>query len=225
MSEGFFSTLLITALLSGLTGSGHCAGMCGGIALTLGSAGRHSTLAITFNLARISGYALFGLLAGTLSQSATHQGSLTEMTQALRLLAATVMITAGAGLLGATRGLNLLEHIGRRLWQHIQPLLKGAFPVQTPRQALRVGLLWGLMPCGLVYAALSCALASGSPLLGMSVMLAFGIGTLPAMVAMSLLGQQLIRHPVMNNLRTLNGLLLLAGGLWTLLNAFSHLHH
>ena len=76
----------------------------------------------------------------------------------------------------------MLEKLGAKLWRHIQPLGKRLFPIQTPLQAYLLGLLWGWLPCGLVYTVVAWSLTTASAYDGAMLMLGFGLGTLPAML-------------------------------------------
>ena len=79
------------------------------------------------------------------------------------------------------RGLRKIEALGGRLWKLISPLAHKLLPPRNPAQALGLGLVWGWLPCGLVYTMLAAAAVAGSGLHGAALMGAFGLGTLPAM--------------------------------------------
>ena len=176
---------LWTAFLLGLVGSAHCAGMCGPLALALpptGDTRLHFLAArVAYNLGRIFTYALLGAIFGLLGQ-----------TFALAGLQRWVSLVAGAVIL-----ISLL--LSPRLFAGV-PLargvgwLKAALGTLLRRCALGslfgIGLLNGLLPCGLVYAACAGATASGSFLSGIEYMILFGLGTLPMMLAFSLAGQK-----------------------------------
>lgn len=95
------------------------------------------------------------------------------------------------------RGLAAFERLGSKLWRYLQPLGRRFLPVTRWRGAFAVGLLWGWLPCGLVYAALALALAAGGALAGALIMLAFGLGTLPALISLGFAGRWLaaLGHP------------------------------
>ena len=118
----------------------------------------------------------------------------------------------GAYLAGSTRLLAPVEALGRPLWTRIQPLARRFLPARSPAQALGVGLMWGFLPCGLVYSMLGLALLSGSPSSGALIMVAFGLGTLPNLLLAGMLLTRLrglTRHPM---LRRAAGLLVLGFG-------------
>ena len=99
-----------------------------------------------------------------------------------KLFAAAFMIALGLYLADWWRGLALLEKLGMKLWRHIQPLAQRLFPIDNPPQAFLLGLLWGWLPCGLVYSVVAWSLTAGSALDGAKLMLGFGLGTLPALL-------------------------------------------
>ncbi|PIE83617.1 MAG: hypothetical protein CSA09_01900 [Candidatus Contendobacter odensis] len=217
--------LYVTAFLLGLTGGVHCFGMCGGIvgALTMGlsPASVHPLQSrlpylLAYNLGRISSYVIAGLLAGGLGAWVTaHLTSVQHAQLILQVLAGLFMILLGLYLDGWWTGLAHLERIGGIvLWQHIEPLGRCLLPIRTPTQALGIGLVWGWLPCGLVYSVLVWAISAGSAAKGGLLMLGFGLGTLPALLAMGLFAAtitRLIQHPAM---RHLAGLLVIFFGFY-----------
>jgi len=207
---------LAAAFLLGLFSSGHCLGMCGGIMGALSVAippearGRRWRLLLGYNAGRIASYSLMGLVAGALAASIAPSSPL------LRLVAGLLLIAMGLYLAGWWRGLLWLERGGQHLWRYLQPLGRSLIPVRRLPQALLLGGLWGWLPCGLVYTALAYALAQGQALAGGAVMLAFGLGTLPAVLAAGLAAERLtalLRRP---RLRQLLALSIIAFGVWTL---------
>ncbi|MBE9610116.1 sulfite exporter TauE/SafE family protein [Chitinilyticum piscinae] len=209
----------LALFLAGLLGGGHCLGMCGGVVtafslnLPAGSRWRHQ---LAFNIGRIAGYTLIGMLLGALASFASI-GILQGLKQVLYVLANLLLILMGCYVAGWNAWLLRLEKLGAPVWRHIQPRLRTLLPVRHLGQSLTVGLLWGWMPCGLVYTASLSALASASPLTGAGVMLAFGLGTLPNLLLIGGAGSWLagaLRRPLW---RQLCGGLLVALGLWRLL--------
>ncbi len=99
--------------------------------------------------------------------------------------------------------LNFVEKAGGRLWQKLVPMFSKILPPQLHRHAIIGGLLWGWIPCGLVYTTLVLAATTADPLSGGLTMLAFGVGTLPMLFVMGTLADQQER---LNSLRWLKGI-------------------
>ena len=210
---------LLALFIVGLLGGGHCAGMCGGIvgALSLQTpqGGAAVRVHLAYNVGRIGSYVLAGLLAGLLGQAA---GNLMAVQHGLYLFASLMLIAMGLYLLGVTQLLAPFERGGQSLWQRIQPLTRRFLPVRGIAQALPLGLLWGWLPCGLVYSALTTALAAGSPGKGALLMFAFGLGTLPNLLLAGLLLARFRRFAQARVTRIISGLLVLSYGLFGLIN-------
>lgn len=202
--------LLLAALLTGLAGAGHCAGMCGGIAgalahaVPLDSPHRVSRI-VSYGIGRVGSYMALGGTVGATAALLTP-GDTASLMLVTRLLAALALLAVGVYLLGLTASLRWLEAWGSRLWKRLSPLARRVIPVTSHPRALALGMLWGLLPCGLVYGALLYAATSGSAGQGALVMLAFGIGTLPATLGLGLAAAWLARHAA--GLRRVSGLLL-----------------
>ena len=169
-----------------LVGGLHCAGMCGGIvgALQLNrprdlSAAR---LAAGYHVGRLVSYSLGGLLAGLLG-AALYAADGMPVQAALLAVGGLMLLAIGASMFGRNAWLKRIEPAGAWLWRFVAPLARRVYPPRSGWQALAAGLAWGWIPCGMVYAALPLALVAGGPLQGMLVMLAFGAGTLPNMLA------------------------------------------
>ena len=210
----------LTLFLVGLLGGTHCAGMCGGIvgALAL-QAPRESaalTIHLAYNFGRISSYAAAGALAGAIGYAF---GGLLPVQRGLYLFASLMLVALGFYLLGMTRALAFAERGGQKLWVKIQPATRRFMPVRGPAQAFPLGMLWGWLPCGLVYSALTTALAAGSAVRGALAMLAFGLGTLPNLLLAGLLLARFRRFAQAQMTRIASGLLVLGYGLYGLFNA------
>lgn len=175
------------ALLLGLLSSLHCAGMCGSViaAATYGIGSGRAPLVVLVNAARVASYAVAGALAaggvGTLAGTLGARGHL-----GLSLFGAIVILAAGLQVGGWLNVWAALERLGGRLWQRISRAARLLLPVRHAWQAAAFGLLWGWMPCGLVYGALGYAASTGNWRDGALYMLAFGAGTLPAMTSLGL---------------------------------------
>lgn len=183
---------LLAAFLVGLLGGVHCVGMCGGIvgALSLGlpeqrRRGKARWLyLLAYNVARVSSYTLAGALLGGIGWLATNWSGLHQLQQGLQLLAALFMVALGLYLGGWWRGLAHLERAGGLVWNRLEPLGRRFLPVRTPTQAFVLGLIWGWLPCGLVYSVLVWSISTGDPLYGAALLFSFGLGTLPNLLLM-----------------------------------------
>ena len=196
-----------TAFLVGLFGGVHCVGMCGGIvgALSFGlpddirqQPRRMLPYLLAYNLARISSYTLAGILLGGISALALQLVAINQFQQALLVFAGIFMILLGLYVGGWWPVLLRLEQAGGLIWRRIEPLGRRFMPVRSVRQAFMLGLVWGWLPCGLVYSVLIWAIASGGPLEGGLLLLSFGLGTLPNLLAMGLFAATLsrwVRYP------------------------------
>lgn len=220
------------ALLVGLAGSVHCLGMCGGIAgaLALGDPGRHRVLRPLLNSGgRITSYALAGALAGGLGwilsgggdapHAAGHQGHGGHdgpgIGMILGILTALLFIGIGVSMLTRLTPLRFIEQAGARLWRAVQPRAARLLPARGAAGAWFAGMLWGWLPCGLVYTMLVAAAASGSPLRGAALMLAFGLGTTAAVAGAGIAAGSGRWMRQQHRLRRPAGALLLLFGLWT----------
>ncbi|RUO31769.1 hypothetical protein CWE12_01850 [Aliidiomarina sedimenti] len=179
---------IVSAFLMGLAGSGHCLAMCGGLA---GAMGLHQSPArlLLYNCGRILSYMLAGaIVAGAiLAVVQIHQQAMLMV----RLGAGIMMILFALYLTRVWMLLTFLERGGAVLWRYLQPLTRH-FPPNAPAPKLLIaGMLWGWLPCGLVYSALSWAALSGHPGYGALTMLAFGLGTLPSMLIFGMFSRTL----------------------------------
>lgn len=217
--------LLISASLLGLFGSGHCLGMCGGLmsalSLTLSTEPprRRLSLLLAYNMGRIVSYGLAGLLAGSLGWILANS----PFTMGLRWIAALLLISLGVYLAGWNAFLiNRLEGMGQKLWRLIQPVATRFLPINTLPRALLVGALWGWLPCGLVYSTLLWAASQGNALYSLLLMLAFGVGTCPALLVTGWAAERLNFWLKQRHIRQTMGILIILFGLWTLLSPHPH---
>jgi sulfite exporter TauE/SafE len=125
----------------------------------------------------------------------------------------------------AWRGLARLEQGGRIVWRGVQPLLRKVGPLDRPARMFVAGGLWGWLPCGMVYSVLVTAMLSGSAVRGALVMLAFGLGTLPMLLGLGLVGARLRGWLASPRVRLGCGVLVLAFGLLGLARAAGGLPH
>ncbi len=174
---------------------------------------------LAYNTGRIGSYMLAGALAGGIAGSIA---SLARMASAQLLaywMANLMLVAMGLYLMDAWRGLARVEAAGGILWRRVQPLLKPLVPMDTPLKALALGGLWGWVPCGMVYSMLLTAMLAGSALDGALVMGAFGLGTLPMLLAMGMAGSRLRQYLQKRSVRVACGLLVLGFGVLGLARA------
>ena len=216
----------LSLFLIGLLGGTHCVGMCGGIvgALSMGG-GRRGALQWAYKAGRIASYASAGALAGVLGEAGVALSGTLPARLVLFLLANLMLVALGFYLMGATRALGFAERLGQNLWRHIQPLTRRFLPARTAWQAFPLGMLWGWLPCGLVYSALAMSLTSGSALRGAGMMLAFGVGTLPTLLLAGMLAVRLNEYMARPVVRGIAGLLVMSFGLWGLFNLLRFTFH
>ena len=210
--------LLLSALILGLLGGGHCLGMCGGLmsALTLAipaeQRAQRFKLLLAYNLGRIFSYACAGLLLGLAGWAVSNSPA----AMLLRVVAGLLLIAMGLYLAGWWSGLTRIEALGRGLWRHIQPLTRRFMPVTNLPRALILGGLWGWLPCGLVYSTLLWASSQGNALDSAALMLTFGLGTMPVLLATGMAAERLTALLRKRGVRMAGGVLVMLFGIWTL---------
>ena len=230
---------LLPIFLIGLLGSVHCVGMCGGIVTAFsvaagparripialqvtssGGSGARLISVLAYNTGRIGSYACAGALVGGAARSAQLLVGLARAQSVGLWLANLMLIALGLYLMGAWQGLARLESIGQIAWRRIQPLTKRLLPADTPLKMLALGGVWGWLPCGMVYSVLLTATLSASASGGAMVMLAFGLGTLPTLLAMGLAGARLRAAMQRRGVRCACGLIVVLFGATGLLRAW-----
>ena len=213
----------ISAFAAGLLGGVHCIGMCGGIVGALGFATVQQqkslnfyAILLSYNVARISSYVLAGSLMGGISALAVYWLDIRLLQISMQWFAAVLMIVLGLYLAGWTSVLVHIEKAGAGLWRILEPQARRFLPVRTIPQAFVLGLLWGWLPCGLVYSVLLWSVASANVVDGALLMLCFGLGTLPNLLAMGVFAQRL--SGLVRNLRVrqLAGVMVMGFGLWNM---------
>jgi sulfite exporter TauE/SafE len=211
-----------TAVMLGLAGAGHCLGMCGGIAAALNLGGQRSpAITLAYHTGRIASYTLLGALLGLAAGSI----DITAWNIGLRYLAGLLLIGMGLYIANWWRGMALLERVGSRLWQPVQRLSSNWLPLRRWPQGFALGLCWGLMPCGLIYSSLAWATTAQNAATSALMMLLFGLGTLPAMLATSLGAERLQTFLRRRGLKLVIALLLIGSGMWTLYVTAAHSGH
>lgn len=215
----------LTAFLAGLFGGVHCVGMCGGVTgamiFSIPAETRQKSsiwpFLLNYNLGRIITYTILGVLIGLLGQQA---GDLIDEYNGwlwLRVFAGVLMVVMGLYLAGWWFGLVKLESLGGQLiWKRLQPVTSKLLPVTSPLKAFPFGLVWGLLPCGLIYTMLVWSLASGGWLQGGAFLFSFGLGTLPTMLTAGWVVNRYGKGGNVEKWRKLAGIAVVLFGLWTI---------
>ncbi|MCU7879944.1 MAG: sulfite exporter TauE/SafE family protein [Candidatus Thiodiazotropha sp. (ex Lucinoma aequizonata)] len=218
----------VAAFVVGLLGGGHCVGMCGGIvgAMTfwLPKPVRKrlsNTLPyqLGYNLGRVTSYVVAGGIMGGLGLLLAQVVPIYIAQQILLAIAGLFMILLGLYLGGWWARLARIERLGNSLWTMIEPFARKLLPVKTPGQAWVLGLVWGWIPCGLVYSMLVWTVLAGSIMKGAGLMLAFGLGTLPNLFAMGIVAGSLARWLKNIRVRRVAGIMVILFGILTIVRA------
>jgi len=200
------------AFITGLLGGVHCIGMCGGIVATLGMGLPESKrlnwssqlpYLFNYNAGRLFSYTIAGALVGGAGALASDLLLMQQGKIVLQMVAGLFMIALGLYLGGWWFGLTQLERVGGFIWRYIEPFAKGLLPVRSTIQALMMGVVWGWLPCGLVYSVLIWAISAGGVTEGGLLLLSFGLGTLPNLFAMGLVAGKIsgwIRRPLVTRI-------------------------
>ena len=208
-----------SAFLLGLFSTIHCVGMCGGIigALSLSlpveirnNKARMLMFITTYNIGRILSYSFAGLVAGAIGTGVLASTGFEQGHAVLRAIGVAMMVAIGLYLAGWLPQLATVEKIGVPVWKKLEPVGRKLLPVASLPKALAYGLIWGWLPCGLVYFVLLWALTAGNAVEGALTMLAFGIGTLPTLLATGFMTSWLTRFARSSTARQVVGLLIVA---------------
>lgn len=223
MVDGWLQAMLLTALTVGLLGGAHCAAMCGGIvSLTCSgpdAGANRAWFPLAYNGGRIASYVAAGALAGALGQAGmVLRGGMLAQHLLMFMMGATLIVLAlnVAGFRPVMRG---IEAAGGFLWRQLRPFSGHFLPVQSPWQALGLGALWGWLPCGMVYAMLLTALASGNAGEGALILAAFGLGTLPNLLLIGVSVGRARNWMHLRGVRYAGSLLIAAIGIYGMLHA------
>ncbi|MFK5948866.1 MAG: sulfite exporter TauE/SafE family protein [Methylococcales bacterium] len=213
-----FTTSYLAAFAMGLFSSLHCIGMCGSIigSLTLSlkpeiRSNKKKLLSYIFsyNLGRITSYSTAGFLVGFIQAIIILPFGLEHGYRILQLFSAVVMVCAGLYLAGWFPRFAYIEKVGGKLWKLIEPFGRRLIPVSSRTQAYLFGMVWGWLPCGLVYAALALAATTGDPYRASLTMLAFGLGTLPSVLGIGIMTNLLTKLSQMQRFKQITGSLLI----------------
>jgi sulfite exporter TauE/SafE len=174
---------------------------------------------LSYNIGRLLSYTAAGLIVGLLSATASHYFKIDFPVGGV--VGGLFMLALGIYIGGWYPTMNSLEKLGGNIWRQIEPWGRKLMPVSSMPQALALGLLWGWLPCGLVYSTLAWSAASGSASYSAALMLAFGVGTLPMMLVMGGLAERLRYLTQMKWTRYIAGSVLIAFGGLILFRAFN----
>ncbi|PCI65553.1 MAG: cytochrome biogenesis protein [Gammaproteobacteria bacterium] len=242
--------VIVSGVILGLMGSGHCVAMCGGIISSLSVTARptletqninsipisnlkqnkNNWLAIfLYQVGRISSYTIAGLLVGVAGNLfGTSVEDLTSI-PLLKIFSALLIILMGLNISRIPIGKFNIENIGKYLWNVIKPYSRHFLPVDKPYKALLLGGVWGWLPCGLVYTSLGYAAATADSLSSATFMFSFGLGTLPSTLLIS--GMSMKIKKLLNNLIVIRitGAIFVIIGAYMLINLIgnpsAHMHH
>ncbi len=199
------TALVAGGALLGLSSAPHCVGMCGplqcgllGVRPATSSTSTSSIAAVlAANAGRLTVYATFGALAGSFGAFGQGLFATEKLRLALRLLAALALVASAAKLAGYTDLLAPFERVSTPLFRGVRKLVGPLLPTGSqpggPLRAFAAGLLWGTVPCAVVWGAILAATGAGGPLGGALVLLAFGVATLPALLGVGLLTEIVAR--------------------------------
>jgi len=208
-----------------------CGGILGALSLSLPVDIRQNRHRLMFyiallNIGRLLSYSLAGAITGAFGIGLLQAAGFDQAHIFLRYLAALMMAAIGLYLAGWFPQLAVLEHLGKPIWQHLQPFIQRLMPINTASRALIYGMLWGWLPCGLVYMLLLMSMSAGSASQGASMMLAFGLGTLPVMLLAGLFTAWMRRFGSSQRLRQVVGLVIVIMALASLFfNPIDHSQH
>ena len=214
-------TALLSAFLMGLIGSTHCIGMCGGIISTLSTdfsgQGRQSiSIQLFYNIGRISSYSFIGLLIGFFS---SRMMELLPNPHAVSMkIGGIFFILLGLYISQILNSFKYLEAGGQFLWRKIEPFGRKYLPATNAFDAWKLGLVWGWLPCGLVYSALALAITQTSSLHSALTMTAFGLGTLPTLLLIGHFASHVKTLLQNRRVRILLGMLMIAYGIMLIAN-------
>lgn len=217
--DNAFSTSYLVALLMGLFSALHCLGMCGSIigslTLSLRREIRESKRLLmpfvaSYNAGRIVSYSLAGMLAGIAEHVLSLPLGEGHGHRILQIISALIMLGAGLHIAGWFPRFAYIEKAGGKFWHRIEPYGRRLVPVETLPRAFVFGMIWGWLPCGLVYTALALAATTGDVVRSTFTMFAFGLGTMPAVMGVGIMTSLMVRLSNMKKFRQAAGITLIA---------------
>jgi sulfite exporter TauE/SafE len=201
--DGWLVYTASAACVAGLLGGVHCAAMCGPIVAACSKASAHRgparwRLTLFYNAGRIASYSGAGALGGFFGQAVLSARGAAFAYALMPYVASAALLVIALYVAGVSGVQRALESAGSIIWRRLQPWSRRFLPADTPARALGLGALWGWLPCGMVYAVLVTAVAAADAAEGAFIMMAFGLGTLPNVLAISLIASRVrvLRSPV-----------------------------
>jgi sulfite exporter TauE/SafE len=217
------------ASIAFLGGFGHCIGMCGGIVIAYSSAKidnqwsnfMQGVAHLVYSLGRITTYVMLGAIFGALGAVEQFNGTATDT---LTIIAGIFMILAGLSLLGKLEFLTKVEHsFSKSKWY--QEVFRHVLRSKSLYSFYILGLLNGLLPCGLVYFFAVTAASTGSPLWGAVVMFIFGLSTIPALFSLGFFTQILNRGKLRKIMMNLASIIVILFGFYTIYRGYDFIEN
>ncbi|HIG64918.1 MAG TPA: sulfite exporter TauE/SafE family protein [Methyloprofundus sp.] len=219
------SSPIFIAFFIGLFSSLHCVSMCGSIIGTLSyslkpeirnNKSKMLTFIFSYNFGRIFSYMLAGLIIGFIESIVTLPLGADHGHRVLQIISALIITGAGFYIAGWFPSFAYIEKTGSFFWKTIEPYGRKLIPVATLPQAFLFGMVWGWIPCGLVYTALALAATSGDILTSMLSMLTFGLGTLPAVAGSGMVSSFITRLSNLQTTKKIIGMLLVVVAIFSI---------
>ncbi len=199
---------LISMLMLGLLGTGHCVGMCGPLIVAVPARVGPFRAQVFYHLGRVSTYTLVGVIFGALGGALGQLKVLVHLQVALGAVAAVFLLLFGLERIGLVRGPAFLQNVATASLGG-RGLLRRLLASRKPIGMLPVGLMLGLLPCGLSYAAFARALPAGGPVEGGALVLAFALGTVPGLLILGTAASKImLKYRALSDL--LSGMLMIA---------------
>lgn len=221
LEVGFLALFLL-----GLAGAGHCVAMCGGLSsafvLQLPPNSQRWQLVVLLNFGRIASYTLVGALLGGLGQIGLNLDQTQTLQFVLFFFANILLFFLGLYFIGLSGLITRVEQLGKPIWRVLNKILQKLLPIRTLHHAFFVGMIWGWLPCGLVYTASVYALSSGDITLGALYMLTFAVGTLPALISMGFMALPIQKFIQKKPVRIGAGLILTLFPIWQITEFLLH---
>ena len=217
------------ATIAFLGSFGHCIGMCGGIVIAYSSAKIDNKWSnfmqglahLSYSFGRITTYVMLGAMFGAIGGVVQFSGTATAT---LTIVAGIFMILAGLSLLGKLEFLSKLEHsFSQTKWY--QDVFRHVLRSKSLYSFYILGLLNGLLPCGLVYFFAVTAASTGSPLWGALVMFIFGLSTIPALFSLGFFTQLLNKGGLRKNMMNLASIIVILFGIYTIYRGYDFIEN